>query len=104
MLIFFTDNRRVFPALGVPETICFNNLMSFIPCIKKSLGIALGSLLNSDGSVVTQYLTGETTVIPYPFSCIENELNFIKNNIYQKFSELFYGTIDSFDFKFGRRD
>ncbi|KAL7035663.1 hypothetical protein ACKWTF_008495 [Chironomus riparius] len=96
--------RIVFQSLGIDDYLWMNNLMSQIPCLHKSVGIALGSLLNSDGSVVTQYLTGETTVLPYPFSCIESELSFIKNNLNRRLSELYYGTIDSFDFKFGKID
>ena len=46
-----------------------------IYCVPKILGIYIGSVLNGISSAVTAYISGQTSKLPYPFSCVKVLIN-----------------------------
>jgi len=81
------------------EDLFIHHLVSLAPCLSKVYGTGLGSLLNSDGNVITQYFYEEEIVLPYPFSCIQANLEYLRDNFFQLFSALYFGDLTSIDLR-----
>ena len=81
------------------EDLLIQHLMSLAPCFGNVFGTAMGSLLNSDGNAITQYFHEEETVLPFPFSCIQANLEYLRDNFFQLFAALYFGDLTSIDLR-----
>ena len=53
-------------------------------CIWDIIGSALGAVLNADASAAMAYIHGETTDLPYPFSCFKIFIDYLKDSFLQQ--------------------
>ncbi|CAG9811203.1 unnamed protein product [Chironomus riparius] len=62
-------------------------------CYWDIIGSSMGAVLNADPNPAIAYIKGESTSLPYPFSCFKIMIDFLKNNFMEQLSGIFDGNL-----------
>lgn len=85
-----TESSNSFASVGVDE-LFIQDFRSLDKCTWKTVSVDIGAILGVDYLPLLDYFEGKTEMLPYPFDCIKDLVDLIKNYFITKLDDILNG-------------